>query len=289
MRYDNVKWFVNDRCNLNCPFCFVSDMKKGRQSLSEQFLVLDKLHSEGVKYVDFFGKEPLLDDTIFKIMEYGRSKDYDFIYSFISNGKNLKKYTKDIIDSPCRSFTISYDFCSGDRVYQFDLKDLLPFKDKSFFIELSVDVHSGNSHRILTEINEPLLYGVNSLYFKPITPFGKEEIKDSCITEDNFVNFISEVFDRMSADYENLSIKIPYTFKDLTKFGDSPYFITEPVCLAGKTHFCINSDGVAYGCVAQCGTGNTKNSCDYLKTSEEELYNILSNHKNRERMCGGCI
>lgn len=279
--YNNVKWFINNRCNLNCPFCFVKEIEGESQTLSEQFKVLDKLHSEGVKFIDFFGKEPLFDSTIFDIMNHGKENRYnDLSYSFISNGKNLKKYTKELIASECRNFTISYDFKSGDRVFQFDLNDLLPFKDLGFSIELSVDVHSGNVDKILEEINVPLNYGVNSLYFNPITPFGTSDV-ESCITEENYDKFINDVYDRISEDYE-IIIKIPYTFKGLTKYYHSlPWFVTEPVCTAGKTHFCIDSRGTAFGCVSQCASGNTKNTCDYLSTPKEELYRILSNHTKR--------
>lgn len=278
MNYESVKWYINNTCNLNCSFCFAQNIKEQNNSLEDKYKILDKLYKDKVANVDFFGKEPLLNEDIFKIMKYGESKNYDFYYSFISNGKNLKKYTNQLIDSPCREFTISYDFHKGEREYQFDLADLALFKD-SFFIELSVDLYEANMEEILSEVKNLYSLGVNSLYFNPIMPIVGSDLK--ALSEDTYFSFINSF---LSACDDNLyfTFKIPYQMKELTTaFQDSDWCDTEPFCSAGKSHFCISCSGRAYGCVSQCAIANLNNSCDYLSTPFDELYEILSSHTGR--------
>lgn len=281
--YNNVKWYINNSCNLSCPFCFVKGIHKPEVSLETKFKILDKLHQEGVKFVDFFGKEPLFNKDIFKIMKYGESNNYDFYYTFISNGVNLKKYTKDIINSPCREFTISFDFHSGDRKFKFDLKDLLPFKESGFFIELSIDVHNSNIQTLMEKSKNLKEFGVNSLYFNPIMPF--KGVGVNHISESDYEKFIKGFLKEYRDTYEVI-FKIPFQMKRLSeKYSiEDKNFYTEPFCSAGIDHFCISSDGIAFGCVSQCAKGNMLNSCDYLTTPIGQIYSILSNHK-KVRLC----
>ena len=76
--YDCVKWYINNCCNLNCPFCFVKGINTLSQTFEEKCKVLDKLYTDGVRNIDFFGKEPLFNHEIFDVMQYGKSKGYDF-------------------------------------------------------------------------------------------------------------------------------------------------------------------------------------------------------------------
>ena len=277
---NTVKWYVNNTCNMSCPFCFVKGIKRDTLSREEQFKVLDKLHEDGVTNIDFFGKEPLFDSTIFDIMKYGESKGYDdTIYSFITNGKNLLKYKDEIINSPLFRFTVSYDFHSGDREYMFNLEDLDVFTSSGFYVELSVDVHKDNVEEILSNLEKPMLHGVSSLYFNPI-------ITDECISETAYSEFTDRVREISQGVYHNILFHVPFAFKSMTfaKSGDPTYYI-EPTCTAGKTHFCISSDGIAFGCVGQCAIGNMSNTCDYLSTSFEDIKSILSSHT--KRMCIG--
>lgn len=279
--YERVKWFINNSCNLNCSFCFVQNMKNKNDGIDKKFQILDKLYTDGVKYIDFFGKEPLLNEDIFKIMKYGESKNYDFYYTFISNGKNLRKYTPQIKNSPCKDFTISYDFHKGERDYHFNLIELLPFKD-DFFIELSVDLYEGNISEILNEVEYIRDYGVTSLYFNPIMPIKGSDLTP--LSSQSYQNFINAFLDEIgNKDIDVLfTFKIPFQMADLSeKYKNVSWCYTEPVCSAGKDHFCISSDGIAYGCVSQCAIGNNLNSCDYLKTPIGKVHQILSNHRGR--------
>ena len=281
--YDSVKWYINNSCNLSCPFCFVKGVKGSEVSLETKLKILDKLYTEGVEYVDFFGKEPLFNKDIFKIMSHGESNNYDIYYTFISNGVNLKKYTQDIIHSPCREFTISFDFHSNDRKFKFSLEDLLPFKEQGFYVELSVDVHSNNIEDILSKTQELQKFGVSSLYFNPIMPFKNVEVNP--ISETEYNDFIIKFLGYYRNAYD-ITFKIPFQMKVLSKkyTGDSN-FHTEPYCTGGLTHFCISSDGRAFGCVSQCANGNLDFTSDYLNTSIDEIYHRFKRPKGSMRLC----
>lgn len=287
MSYNNVKWYINNTCNLSCPFCFVKGVCNSEKTLDDKFKILDKLYRDGIIYIDFFGKEPLFNDDIFKIMKYGVEQKYnELYYTFITNGVNLKKYTPEIIDSPCRNFTVSFDFHIGERKFKFDLNDLLPLSGHGFLIELAIDLHKSNLEVILEKSFELYNYGVTSLYFNPITSFGNVNV--SSISDEEYEDFILRFYD-MYSKYFELTFKIPFEMVRLTKkYSGNSLFYTEPYCTGGIDHFCISSDGIAFGCVSQCAAGNMSNTCDYLTTDIHEIYRKLS-HSPCIRLCKGGI
>lgn len=273
---ESVKWSINNSCNLRCPFCF-ADYKSEVLTLEDDFKIVDKLNELGVKHIDFFGKEPLLDDTIFKIMEYSVSKQYSFMFTFISNGVNLEKFREQIIASPCRAFSISYDFMNT-RTFNVPIDVIASFPD-DFHIEFSIDVHKEGYKELVKNVRNINELGIiNSFYFNPIMPLRTESFTG--ISEDEYSDFIN----LLGQDILEIStVKIPYEFSKLTrKYFRDDRFYTEPFCTAGMTHFFIDSDGTAYGCNVACMVHNKKRSCNFLNTDDYTLFNTIYNYGKRE-------
>lgn len=280
-----AKWAVNNRCNLNCPFCVMSDIKDKEMSFEDKKKVMDKLYSMGVKSIDFFGKEPLVDETVFYLMEYASMRGYNFEYSLITNGVNLGKYFEDILMSPCNSITVSYDF-SVERYFQTSL-DLLEELSKDKFVELSIDVHKGHDKEIFKGVKEFHKKGIKSIYVKPILPYGSTAANVSPMTEREFELFCNKLIRVKKRPY--LFISVPFEYPSMTTCyegvsGSTFQYLTDNHCSAGCDKMYIACDGTVYGCGMIACNGIKTNTCNILTSDIETIESTI--RTNGCRMCG---
>ena len=160
---ESVKWSINDQCNLNCSYCLI-DTDKGNLSYEEQTMILDKLHREGIKHIDFYGKEPLIDRNIFNLIAYAKHMNYDFKFSIFSNGVTLKEYTNNIINADINYLSLTYNV---DEENPYSLDDLMPFSDNTP-IEIVLSVYQSGKNSVIDFIKESSNYNIDSLFINPI-------------------------------------------------------------------------------------------------------------------------
>lgn len=280
-----AKWAVNNRCNLNCPFCVMSDIKDRELSFEDKKKVMDKLYSMGVKSIDFFGKEPLVDETVFYLMEYASMNGYNFEYSLITNGVNLDLYSDLILASPCNSITVSYDF-SVERSFQTSL-GLLGELSRYKFVELSIDVHKGHEKEIFKGVKEVYKKGIKSIYVKPILPYGSNAGNVSPITEREFELFCNKLIKVKKRPY--LFISVPFEYPGMTTCyegvsGSTLQYLTDKRCSAGCDKMYIACDGTVYGCGMIACNGIKTNTCNILTNDMETIERTI--RTNGCRMCG---
>lgn len=280
-----AKWAINNRCNMNCPFCLMSDIKDVELSIEDKKKVMDRLYSMGVKSIDFFGKEPLVDNTVFCLMDYASFKGYDFEYSLITNGVNVDWYYDQLLSSPCGSITVSYDF-SVERSFQTSL-DLLGELSKHKLVELSIDVHRGHEKEIIKGVKEVYKMGIQSIYVKPILPYGSNAANVNPITEKEFEQFCNKLIKVRKRPY--LSISVPFEYAGMTTryegVGcDTFHYITDKRCSAGWDKMYIGCDGTVYGCGMIACNGIKTNTCNILTDDMETIE--LTIRTNGCRMCG---
>lgn len=282
-----AKWSVNNRCNLSCPFCVMGDIKDTELSIEDKKRVMDRLNEFGVKYIDFFGKEPLVDDTVFILMDYACKMGYKFEYSLITNGVNLRKYMDDIwLFSPCNSLTVSYDF-SVKREFQVDL-DILSELSKDMIVELSVDVHRGHEKDILEGIREVHDKGIHSVFIKPILPHGSSANNVNPMTEKEFIHLCRNLVKSKKRPY--LYISVPFEYPNMTvqydgSNGSTFQYLTDRHCSAGCNNMYISCDGTVYGCGMIACNGIKSNTCNILKDDLKTIENTI--RTTGRRMCGG--
>lgn len=281
-----AKWAFNDRCNLRCPYCLADTEEVVELPFSDLCMIMDKMHDIGVEYIDFFGKEPLLNDTMFSLIRYAKSKGYDFTYTFISNGKNLSKYTKDIIECGVSSFTISYDGGYGGRKFIFDLQDITPFLDV-IPVEFSVDVHRNNIDHLDKICDELILSGADSIYFKPIIPHtnsADESANDFYLKPQEYLDCVR----RLAEKYEGYILKFsfPLSFNKVALEAISLETATTLIfddisCKAGDGSIFIASNGDAYGCGVVHYDNCGKHCVNFLSASPKELEDLTPKGKCR--------
>lgn len=282
-----AKWAFNERCNLRCPYCLADNDKVHELSFPDLCKVMDKLHALGVEYIDFFGKEPLLNDTMFSLIDYADSKGYCFRYTFITNGKNVRKYTKEIIECGFSSFTISYDGGYGGREFIFDLKDLEPFIEEDIPVGFSVDVHRNNVDHLENICSELISGGASSLYFKPIIPHVKSASKsadDFYLAQDEYLDCVRRIVDK----FEGFPLKFsfPFVFNKVAKEAlvlesETTSIFTDFKCDSGNGTIFIASNGDAYGCGVTYYDNRGNHCINFLSASDSELELLKSDGTRR--------
>lgn len=286
-KFDFAKWAFNDRCNLRCPYCLANNENIQELSFQDLCKIMDRLHELGVLYIDFFGKEPLLNDTMFSLIEYADSKGYLFVYSFITNGKNVKKYSDSIIECGISSFTISYDGGYGGREFIFDLKDLAPFKYNDIPVGFSIDVHRNNVEHLEEICSELISGGASNLYFKPIISHTHAESESA----DSFYLTPGEYLDcvkRIVSKFEGfpLDFSFPFTFNKvaeeaLSLVSETTSVFTDFKCDSGDNRLFISSNGDAYGCGVIYYDNRGKHCINLLTASESDFEKLKSDGTRR--------
>ena len=282
-----AKWAINDRCNLKCPYCLAENKDVQELSFPNLCRIMDKLYYLGVRYIDFFGKEPLLNDTMFSLIRYADSKGYNFSYSFISNGKNLKKFTEDIIDCDFTTFTISYDGGYGGREFLFDLRDLKPFLDRDIPVCFSIDVHRNSVDHLTTICEELISGGAFSLYFKPIIAH-TNSIGDSSdsfyLSQDEYLDCVTKVVSKFEGF--PLIFSFPFTFNRVAKKAldlksETTRILTDFVCKSGNGNVFIASNGDAYGCGVTYYDNKGNHCINFLSASDSDFESLKSDGTTR--------
>lgn len=227
----SAKLYINNKCQFRCKHCFIGDKKLiGRELTTEEWLnVIDQLHKMGVKQVDFFGKEPLFDGTIFTLIQ--RCKELGLGYSMITNGVNIRafidqlEYYKPTMAMSVERLGNTYLRSSGNFVEE-NIKMLL---ERGIPVSVSVDSSNSNLYSFESTLNALYDLGVRNYYIKYISPYGNTV---EALGEEIYVhpNQIFWTFDIMSKFAERGDVDITlflgiYELKelyayDLRKFNE---------------------------------------------------------------------
>lgn len=286
-KFPFVKWAFNDRCNLRCPYCLADNDTIQELSFPDLCRIMDRLHELGAECIDFFGKEPLLNDTMFSLIDYAHSKGYCFEYSFISNGKNVRKYTNEIIDCGISSFSISYDGGYGGREFIFDLNYLSPFIENNIPVGFSIDVHRNNFEHLSEICSELISGGASILYFKPIIQHpnsGSDSADSFYLNQYEYLDCIKGIID----NFEGFPLKFSFPFifnrvaKEAIKLESSTTSIFPDFsCNAGDEMIFIASNGDAYGCGVNYYDNPGKHCINFLSASDSDFELLKSDGTRR--------
>ncbi len=136
-----------ERCNANCPYCYIpSEVRRRGKEMDYDTLrdVLEKIEGAGVKNVIFHGAEPLVvKDMIFRAID-----EFDYSFGIQTNGFLLERDDVDFLME--RNVNVGLSF---DSPYK-KIEDLLRGKGHHSKIVTLLDYFNGYSRlNIITTIN----------------------------------------------------------------------------------------------------------------------------------------
>lgn len=288
MDINSAKIMVNNRCNLRCSYCCLTPQKKKELDVNGWVALLTHLKNNfNTQYIDLFGKEPLFDSKAFDIIRALDNKGIEFNYSMITNGVNIKRYYKDIVEL-LNSISVSYSGLDKGREYIFDTNTITKIS-RTTCVEISYDLQKANKANLMSDLKMFWNIGVGSVYIKPILDYNKVS-SDYAISEEEYREIVESLINFQSfSEIPYLAIHIPFIFPKLTKLfkgvlPTSNYEIQyETKCLCDGSFIFIDCDGTAYPCGECLSLDNKTVGFDYMKTPVKGIQEKLKS--NGERLC----
>lgn len=289
-----AKMFINDLCNMHCPYCITDGNTYMKQSKETYVSYIKHLHSLGVRMFDLMGKEPFINDDIFYIMDSTKHLE-GIMYKTITNGKNLHKYMKEIKDSPLQSVCVSSDGnILREKVENLD-NYLLELMQSGKQVSISLDVHSKNKVFVPLIILHYQKMGIKEIYVKPIikTPTHSGDFH-YYIEDIDFKDCVLSTLSNSHIDFREVTFSIPFHFKESTKVFNQiqslkgvklANFELDNHCLAGVDTVFITSDGFTYGCGNQAflNPSSTRKNVMDLESLDELKKTVQPN------LCRKCL
>ena len=182
-KIEEVRLLINNDCQLKCEHCFYGfdDMKSEKLSFEEMCNSIKESIDLGVKSFHFSGKEPLIDDTIFKYADYIKSVDNTILYDVVTNGITIPKYADRLIESGFKRVCLSVDDVLDSKgvrhVSGVTEKALSVLKDKDIITEVFIDLHENNCGRA-TDIIDYIhnTYNVDRFFVRTIRNIGNADV-----------------------------------------------------------------------------------------------------------------
>ena len=91
-----LECIISQECNLQCKHCYFGDKlpSKNQLAINEWISIIENSIQNGIKHFHFSGKEPLLNNDLFPILNYisERKDKYGLFYGIVSNGVSVEKH-----------------------------------------------------------------------------------------------------------------------------------------------------------------------------------------------------
>lgn len=293
-----AKLCINDRCNMNCDYCFLDPKFQPELDVDTWVQILAKLKNLGVTEIDFFGREPLYDRKAFDILDKAIKQHITFSYvTMITNGKNIPKYITEIstrLDAITISMGDNKNFIDGcmEGLCNFTyIRSIVCQLALTCPVEISIDVSNRNISNIRGIIHLLEEAGVKSVYLKPIMAIGKNAKKalKHGVSEMDFENMCEELTNSSTIGIP-VKIHIPFNAENLTLkycgFRGNPNvtFIVEPYCTCDGESLYINSLGICYPCGYCDILKRDEVGFDFLGTPNSEIKKLITS--DGRRFCG---
>lgn len=281
---DSVKWSINNRCNMNCSYCFLKDFTGDEVSLEEKLQAVLKLKSLNIKNFDLFGKEVLINREVFDIAEYIHNNISDSYISCITNGVNLKKYLEPMINSPIEQITLSFSGINGNRDSVIDLCAIKLLKEAKKAIEFTIDLSDNTILHLDKNIGLAFnKYSVDSVYLNPIIDIKTNKsllLKEPLI--ETLKGFSNKYEDKEI--YLNLPYQLKSGLKDISELCYSKNIIIcgDTICNSLKGNvFYLDSELKIFGCPIASLNNNINTKKIFEVKDERELSHLILSQGDR--------
>lgn len=192
-----VCFFLTNRCNLRCTYCFVVDEKIDRRTLSaeftreEAFRFVDEFYALGTRMMFLLGGEPLLHKHIGEIVEYIVAKG--IVLHVVTNGTLLAENCAAVRKAHAVCVSLDgvgevNDRLRGEGVYDRALAGLIAAREQGVRCRIHSVVTRGNLRRFGETARLARELGV-PLTVSPPTHIGTTDCEALRITDDEYRDF----------------------------------------------------------------------------------------------------
>lgn len=309
-KIDEVRFLLNNVCQLKCKHCFYGFSEMKREQLSNEVLykALKDSIELGVNHIHFSGKEPLFDDSIFWYTER-LNKEYstdEVTWSVVTNGINIPRFAGRMKEQKCERVFLSVDDVlntNGVRTNHTTERALDALVEHDIPTEIFIDLHSNNKDRISDIINSLYAqYGsvIKQFYIRTIKPIGNAE-DFSLLSGEDIQSVYEQLLNCCSEEYSlafTLGIeyvpvikgtKFEQDMKEHDKYFDNTFgtnFVVtiEKYCARYTRQVTLTPDGFLLGCASEVA------SPDYDKISAGNIteYSMKQLFKNGKDILVDC-
>lgn len=304
---------ITERCNLECPYCYLEDSNDGNNKIQELKVedwkrVLKEINHMHIDDLFFTGGEPLIRKELFDILEDTDLKNINTI-GLITNGTNISSKN---IDKICDNFNIvqialdgvnkeTHEISRGKGTYDKVIKaiDLLKIALDDSKID-QVLISMTISHENKNEVREMVRFAYSknfNLSFFNVLPVGqaKNSKKLNWLDSDQYMQVIIDAYNEFSKIVaENISRgkKTDFYIKP-SNIRYASIYASKPICNCGLgiKELSISADGTVYPCrglhIPELSIGNVKDN-EMLNLYQKSLERFSSISVNKIPDCGIC-
>lgn len=273
---------ITEKCNLNCPYCYMDAPQEGTELSLEVFSeLINELNNMNISTISISGGEPLLNSNFKEILE--KTLNYDFDVNLVTNGTLLNEEIMDIIEKG--NITTQFSIDSVDReIYKKSRgkdkledvkKNLIKLSNRNIDLILAATLTVINQNNIFDLIDFCLENKISNLHIGELIPEGRSKNNNS-IKNVNLSDLLEKLYEFQKENFERISIDIIEQFI-------YPIFYDEKIkyycnALKGNT-IEISSEGDVMICggirdKTELGNIHEKNIKEIYKESQLRKFNI---------------
>lgn len=175
---------IIETCNFSCDHCYYSSSpdKKGRISLEDAIVIMDKLKANGVKIIELTGGECTIHPNFPEILDYA-SKNFNMV-AIITNGYQIGKseriaeavYSKGnvVVQVSIDGIEETHDiFRKHTNAFKEAVKAVKVLREHGIIIRIGSSINAANQHQVLDLFKLGKSLGVQRHAFSPVAPIGR--------------------------------------------------------------------------------------------------------------------
>ncbi len=295
--FNTVYLNVTERCNANCPYCYIpKELRRSGEEMEYDVLcsILNTLSDINVRSVVFHGAEPLLSKkTIFRAIEDFKN---DFIFGIQTNGFLLTEEDAEFLKEMKVNVGISFDspkedvedFLRGKGHYKKVVEILEWFKNqKGFNVITTITKYN---YTDLSEMIDFLAGKVRLVLMNPVrgsSAGGRELRPDPKVAAHEFIRAVERSIWHTKngrriviGDFANIILGIVAPYSRVLQCDISP-------CGGGRRFFAVTPTGV-YPCGEFIGISDFRSPLEIIKDKEELKKAFESVRKRRTESIEEC-
>lgn len=253
----NIVFWVTERCNLNCDYCYVKKQPKTMtlETAEKAFLYFKELFSDrdfqdGELHIGFHGGEPLINFPVIKYLTEKLKREYEQkikYFSLTTNGtifdKEMFNYLKDSvqlsvsIDGNRETNDLKRHYIDGRSSYDETINTLEYLKRNDIFTRVRMTVNKDSVKNFADNyiFLDKRGYGIVTYAINMDENWSKEDMEQ-------YENQLSRIMDYFLSEKPEEGKYFLYNLKEST-------FRCRSYCDGGVTNFHISADGDLFPCI----------------------------------------